>query len=233
MASKLMSSKMITIRGSEFMKDFKELTSSQTEMLAQFKKAGLSASVFYNWTHRLEADGTCRVSKDTYKRLVDISGLSYDKYYIGETSYFKSPSSPRKSASNVKTVRLKNGITVSTYTKPAEDPIKPAENPKDTFQLALSSFRSHLEIYRRLLGIHTSTMVNTYNISNYIDIEDGKVVLSLSTYFLLSKIFIEQYNALEASPLKKAFEDLAASYNDIYVSSLYFGDSVKAPKKRR
>ena len=55
--------------------------------------------------------------------------------------------------------------------------------------------------------------------------------LSVSTYFTLCQIFLAEYDKLLSSPLKTAFEDLAKTYNDIYVSIVYFGDTSKKKGK--
>ena len=216
----------IIIKAKAFVHDFKSLNSGYNEITKTLKDLGYSASLLYNWTTRMDSEGNAKVSEACVRKLCEISGLSFDEYYVGPVSS-KAPKSTQK---KVTSSTLKNGIRVTTYSKPQSTKPDPTQVKTSKFALNISSFKTHMEIYRKLLGIHTSTLVDDYGIKNYADIESGKDSLSVSTYFTLCQIFLAEYDKLLSSPLKTAFEDLAKTYNDIYVSIVYFGDTSKKRK---
>lgn len=207
-----------------FMDDFKALNSSPAEVISALKNEGISKGLFWNWRNRSDVQGNATVSKDIFTKLCEISGLSYADYYVGERV---GKAKPHKTKT-VHSTRLKNGVKVTTYTK--VEPEKKPEVLNDDFALNLTSFKNHMEVYRKLLGINTSAITNDYGIDNYVNIVNGKDVLSISKYFKLSKIFMDTYKDYPESPLKDAFRELAFNYNDIYVGIIYFGDTLK--KKR-
>lgn len=215
----------VIVKVVDFINDFKALNSSPSEVLVALKNEGISKGTFWNWKSRADEKGYAAVSESTFTRLCEVSGLSYADYYIGERVY--KTTKPRKPKA-VHSTRLKNGVKVTTYTR--VEPEKKPEVLNDDFALNLTSFKNHMEVYRKLLGINTSTLVNDYGIDNYTDIVNGKDALSISKYFKLSKIFMDAYKIYPESPLKDAFKELAMSYNDIYVGIIYFGDTLK--KKR-
>lgn len=212
----------IVIKARDFVHDFKALNSGYNEISKTLKELGYSPSLMYNWMTRLYDDGLATVSESCVRKLCEVSGLSFDDYYVRPYASSTTPKPTKKVTSS----RLKNGIRVTTYSTTTVEE-KPKSAITTQFALNISSFRSHMEIYRKLLGIHTSTLTDDYNIKNYTDIESGKDGLSVSTYFTLCQIFLAEYDKLLTSPLKTAFEDLAKTYNDIYVSIVYFGDSTK------
>lgn len=224
-----MRKKTIIIKGRNFISDFKALCSSPEEVFNSFKKAGLSNSVFYNWTFRTNSEGEVSVSEDVFNKLCDISGLDRSDYFISEKRGYATKPKTRK----VNSTRLKNGITVTTYTKAENSDVSATtDSTKTAFALNISNFRDHMEVYRKLLGISTSDIVDNYHIDNYVNIANGREVLSISTYFALSAIFISAYKALPDSPIKVAFYDLASKYNDIFVQAIYFGDNIKKKGSR-
>lgn len=233
---------MILIKGREFIQDFKSLNSSGSEVTKSLKAAGLSAQTFYNWSYRMNEDGTSRVSEAVFAKLCEVSGLSYGDYFIARTTYFRNPKAKKQKASGCRQKRLKNGITITTYTRNKDtadkvDTVNTVDNAstdnkeskcidvkKDMF--AVSSFRHHMIIYRKLLGISTSDMEDVYGILDYKGIENGTATLSISTYMKLSGIFMDAYKKLDNPVIKNAFEELAANYNDIYIKVVYFGDVI-------
>lgn len=218
---------MILVKARDMMNDFMALNSSRKETMKVLKEADLNPKLFEVWQYKMKQDtDTLRIHAETLRKLCSISGLSYDDYFIGNTSYRKDPSKPTMTKVNTKSKKLKNGIVVTTYIK---EPKKPAvvDSAKKELTLRLSSFRTHMEIYRKLLGLLVSDMEESFGISDYADIENGSKILSISTYFEISKIFIDRFKVLPESPLKTAFSDLATNYNDIYIKIVYFGDTVK------
>lgn len=221
----------VIVKVLDFINDFKALNSSPAEVLSALKGEGLSEGTFWNWKSRADEKGYAVVSESTFTRLCEVSGLSYADYYIGERVR-KTTTHPK--SNKVHSSRLKNGVRVTVYTKPDMPKSEtPSEPVKDELAIRLSSFRNHMEVYRKLLGISTSTITGDYNIENYNDIVNGKEVLSISKYIKISKIFMDTFNNFPTSPLKDAFIELATMYNDIYIGIIYFGDTVGRKKKGR
>ena len=226
---------VVLIKATEFIADFKSLNSAPSEITKTLEKCGYHKNLLYNWDAKAKAKGgELRVSKDIFLLLCDISGLSVEDYLI---SYGKSPKA-KKASNSGSTQKIthvkKNGYSVTTYIQKTNSKAKSdeVESGREQFAFRLTSFRNHMQVYRRLLGLTTTVMRDDYKIDNYMDIEDGKVVLSIATYFTLSKIFMDKYNALPNSAIKTAFADLAATYNDIFVDVIYFGDVMKSNKHK-
>lgn len=219
---------MLMIKGMKFIEDFTALNSSSAETYKVLKKVGLSGSVFNNWKQRM-VDGKARVNAETYQKLIDVSGLSYDDYFIEKTTLSKKKTTV--AAPKVKQTRMKNGIVVTTYssTKTSDSKTSTDSNnsSRDEFKSKISSFKNHMVVYRKLLGLSTSDMENSYGISKYSYIEKGDEVLSVSTYFKICNIFMGVYGRLPESSLKSGFIDLASAYNDICIRIIYFGTSTK------
>lgn len=213
----------IIIKGAEFVRDFRSLNSSLAEITKALAKAGLSAGTLYNWETRSQETGVARVAGDSFKALCDISGLSYEDYYVGPATY------PRKHPAktvhkNVNSKRLDNGVVVTTYSSIEMEKGVNKPTSAAVAHLKIKNFRDHVEVYRKLLGLSTAMLVNDYHIENYPDIEAGKNTLSVSTYFKLCEIFMTEYNRLSDGALKNAFKELATSYQDICIKIIYFGD---------
>ena len=227
------------IKAKNFIADFKGLCSSRTEVLAAFKKAGLGRTVFTNWKHRMGDDGIISVNDDAFRSLCEVSGLSYDDYFIKSTTYRKNPKNSGKTSAKVRSHKMKNGVRVTTYTKTEDAPSNKntvetvAANVAGELHSALVDFRRHMEVYRKLLGLSIATLTDDYGVENYANIESGKDSISMSKYILISAIFMEKFNNMADSPIKTAFEDLATSYHDIYIQSIFFGDTKKRKKSGR
>ena len=226
---------MILIDGESFIRDYKEKFPTRHQLRQTMVVAQLAQDSFDRFRRKLGTSGELRLYKDTYKRLCTIANFDYDTYFLEETTYKKSSEKPRvKKTSTTSKTKYKNGVTATVYTKNEVAPKAPSKDiMKSTFALNISSFRSHIEIYRKLLGLSIDTLISDYNLDNYEAIENGSETLSISTYFKLSQIFVDTYNALPETALKKAFADLASTYHDIYVGIIYFGDNVKVKKKGR
>ena len=207
----------VTIDAFKFIKDFKSLTSGHAEMHNILENAGFSNQVFYNWKHRATPEGHATVRENIFIKLCDISGLNADNYIISRK--IAAVSSKKESY----TKKLSDGSKVTTYIKSAPDD-KIRNSGKNELRAKLSSFVDNMSIYRTLLNLSEDTIINNHNIRDYVDIENKKSVLSLSTYFTISYIFITTYNNMAECPAKNAFKTLAKAYNDIYVGSIYFGD---------
>lgn len=214
----------LLIKGKQFVEDFTALNSSNKETLEVLKKVGLSPSIFNNWKHRTQEDGTLKVNAETFDKLIDVSGLSYDDYFIEKIVY----KTEKKKTPKIRQTQMKNGVVVTTYIKTESKSEETQKNSmRNELKLKISSFKDHMVIYRKLLGLSTSDMETLYGISNYGNIEKGDEVLSVSTYFLISSIFMAVYGRLPNSPLKNGFIDLASSYNDICINIIYFGAANK------
>jgi len=218
------SKNVLVIKVADFIKDFRELNSSYAEMVKVLKTLGLSEGIFYNWKSRMTPEGLGRVNAETYNSLISVSGLSYDDYFV-EKANTKRPKTNKSNTPKVHYQAMKNGIKVATYSKPADAPKTQTINMPAEIDFGMNvvaCFKKHMQVYRRLLGIHTSTMVETYGIDNYAAIEDNREPLSITTYIKISKIFMTEYNKLPESPLKDAFTDLAKKYKDIIIQVVYF-----------
>lgn len=232
---------VVLIKAIKFISDFKSLSSSPSEVAKTLEKSGYHKNLLYNWEAKAKANGgELRVSKDAFLHLCDISGLCVNDYFISYGKNSRAKKTPNPTATQTITYVKKDGYSVTTYAKKpqakssAAPEVASPETASDREQFAfrLTSFRNHMQVYRRLLGLTTAVMRDDYKIDNYMDIEDGKVVLSIATYFTLSKIFMDKYNALPNSAIKTAFADLAADYKDIFVDVIYFGDIKKNNKRK-
>lgn len=227
------------IKARNFIADFKGLCSSRAEVLAAFEKVGLSSCVFTNWQHRMGDDDTLRVNDEVFRTLCEVSGLSYNDYFIKSTTYRKNPKTNGKPSAKVHSHKMKNGVRVTTYIKTEDTPSNAtaiesaAANVAGELLEAIIDFKRHMEVYRKLLGVSTADLVDDYGVENYAEIVSGKDSLSLSKYVLISAIFMEKFNSMTDGPLKVAFEDLATKYNDIYIQSIFFGNTEKRKKGGR
>ena len=217
-----MEKKTFVVNVKKLVEDFSSLNSSPSEIRKSLTDSGLNPNLFANWKHRMSENGTLGVRISTLEKLSEISGLSYKDYIIPNE---KPTRKPYMSRLNVRSKRLNNGVVVTTYVKGEEPSETNSTQGTSIMASCISSFKSHMEIYRKLLGLSRAELEESFKIYNYSEIEAGNDVLSISTYFDLSKVFIDTYNNLEDSPLKKAFYDLASAYNDIYVKTVYFGDA--------
>ena len=225
---------LILFKGQKFIEDFKSLNSSYTEVVESLKKVGLSASIFYNWTHRMDADGNSRTSSEILHKLCDVSGLTYEDYYIkpfkkrarrkkGER-VFVSPEVYAAHVAKVNSHKMKNGVVVTTYTSnpAAKKDIGPEQ--VDELHSKISSFRSHLIVYRKLLGLSKTDMQQALSLDTYPDVESGNAIMSVSTYIKISNLLMKTYTAMPDSSITRAFNTLATEYADIYIQSIFFGN---------
>lgn len=206
----------ITINATKFIYDFKLLTSGRGETIKVLKDAGINQNIFYTWKYNSDSNGNLTVWEDTLNKFCDISGLNPEDYIVSRKS------TVTKSKKKSYTKKLNGGSEVTTYIKSAAK--KTRNFDKNELHSKLTSFTDNMSIYRTLLNLSEDTLVAEHNIDNYVDIENKKSVLSLSTYFTISSIFIATYNNMEECPTKNAFRTLAKAYNDIYIGSIYFGD---------
>lgn len=217
-----MENKTVLVNVKKLAEDFSALNSSPREVRQSLADSGLNSNLFSNWKHRMSEEGTLGVRISTLEKISEISGLSYKEYIIPNA---KPTRKPYMSRLNVHSKKLNNGVVVTTYRKDEESSESNSTQETSIMAMRISSFKSHMEIYRKLLGLSRGELEESFKISGYSEIEAGNAVLSISTYFNISKVFIDTYNDLKDSPLKKAFYDLASAYNDIYVSIVYFGDA--------
>ena len=219
----------ILFKGKQFVEDFKSLNSSYAEVVSALKRCGLSAQLFTNWRARADANGNYTAAETTLRKLCAVSGLTYDDYFIkslakNKTTRKKTTKTPSTSKKSIHTCKMKNGVVVTTYTSAPGS--KNDDNKTHTVELhsKLSSFKNHLIVYRKLLGISTSEMKELLNIENYSDIENGKATMSVSTYIAISGAILDQLKITASPQIKSAFILVATEYNDIYIRSTYFGD---------
>lgn len=223
----------ILIKGQKFIEDFKSLNSSHTEVVHALKSCGLSAQVFINWRARADADGNCIAAEGTLRKLCAVSGLTYEDYFVKKLPARKTANEISKTSVTRKTKtvhrqKLKNGVVVTTYTSDSANKTDTKPVQVDELHAKISSFRSHLVVYRKLLGLSKTDMQQALNSDTYPDIESGNAVMSVSTYIKISNILMKTYILMTTdtpkSPIIDAFDTLASEYNDIYIQSVFFGD---------
>lgn len=228
---------VILVKSKAFINDFEILFPTLAEKKKAFKKAGVSDNTFDAWKTRVQGLEEGRITKDIFEKLCTVSSLPYEDYFIKEVSYRLNPAES-KTKSKVKTTRLKNGVVITTTYANGKSKqetntslSKPQVSDKNGFALKITSFRHHMEIYRRLLGVPYDVVLT--KVPNYADIEAEKEVLSIASYFVISRILMDAYRKTPDSALKTAFTDLAMNYNDIYIDILYFGDATPNKKRRK
>lgn len=92
-----------------------------------------------------------------------------------------------------------------------------------TFNKKMKSFSTHLSIYLCTLHLSADNVIFSTSITDFRDIRDGRKELQFYDYIILSDYLVRVYENCSDISAKKAFDQIAKLFNDIYVETLYYG----------
>ena len=91
----------------------------------------------------------------------------------------------------------------------------------------MNSFRLHLSVYLCALHIDANNVIHDTNVTNFIDIRNGKADIQLYDYIVLSDYFLSVFHTCTDKDIRHMFMELAELFNDIYISTLYYNDAAR------
>jgi hypothetical protein len=92
-----------------------------------------------------------------------------------------------------------------------------------TFNKKMKSFSTHLSIYLCTLHLSADNVIFSTSITDFRDIRDGRKELQFYDYIILSDYLVRAYENCSDISAKKAFDQIANLFGDIYVKTLYYG----------
>lgn len=185
-------------------------------------------------------DGRTNMFRKNYDIYVQASGLDFDKYvdtdadpadYIqsrikfvrehGDNPVNITPSSNESVGTRIITKKMASGAKLTKVTH-SDNNVELVLNDMDD---KMSSFVTHLPVYMCALHITSEQLIKDTGISYFKKIRDKESNMGLYDYIVISRYLLKRYSECVVKDYSSTFSQIATMFRDIYITSIYFGDS--------
>ena len=238
----------VVIKILDFKRDWIAVVPDKYERDIALQKQGSSWAKFTAYASATNlVNNRVNMSIENYFKFIAASGFDPDKYedkdanpadYIKHVNPNCSSYGSKKPTKAVKPAPVEEEAVISDVVK--VDSLSAPEvsktlshNSESThgiiseLSLKMTAFTNHLMMYMCALGISSDDVIADTGITHFRELRDKTTVMALFDYVTLSKYFIEKYGECTDADARDTFKQVAALFNDIYVTTLYFNDCVK------